>query len=369
MKQTASSEPHVFFSDGAVFLNRIRGPVEQKLTFREEVDIFAVLPDQLEIMLDDRIIAFAEAVLGPISPTIILNDGEVIDVGPGESAQPLHRDDDAWHFANPGSPMIVNTIAALVDVTPEMGGTLVVPGSHRWEPDRVPNDDEINIYGTDPNDADSDDDGLGDGVEVMALDTDPLDADSDDDNLTDGLESGVATGTADSGGYSGDTDPSTTTDPLNADSDNDGILDGVEDLNTNGAQDSSEWDPNDADSDDDNVGDGEEDKNRNGVYDDGGATAFTNPPASFETDPLDSDSDNDGVLGCNDACSGTPPDTPVDEFGCPLDDETPGGSDTGAAGADDDKASSGGCGCDSATSVAPWLSLLPLLALAGRRRR
>ncbi|HAT17176.1 MAG TPA: mitomycin antibiotic biosynthesis protein [Gemmatimonadetes bacterium] len=100
-------------------------------------------PTFVEIMLDDRIVGFAEAVLGPISPTIILNDGEVIDIGPGESAQPLHRDDDAWNFAKAGSPMIVNTIAALVDVTHEMGGTLVVPGSHRWDLDRQPTADEI----------------------------------------------------------------------------------------------------------------------------------------------------------------------------------------------------------------------------------
>ena len=100
-------------------------------------------PSFVEIMLDELLLGFAEAVVGPISPTLILNDGEVIDIGPGESAQPFHRDDDAWNFARPPSPMIVNTIAALVDITPEMGGTLVVPGSHRWEPDRQPAPGEI----------------------------------------------------------------------------------------------------------------------------------------------------------------------------------------------------------------------------------
>jgi len=98
----------------------------------------AKTPSFVEIMLDERLLGFAEAVLGPISPSFVLNDGEVIDIGPGESAQPLHRDDDAWNFANPGGPMIVNTIAALVDITPEMGATLVVPGSHRWAPGRQP---------------------------------------------------------------------------------------------------------------------------------------------------------------------------------------------------------------------------------------
>lgn len=102
----------------------------------------AKTPSFVEILLDERLLGFAEAVVGPISPTIILNDGEVIDIGPGEAAQFLHRDDDAWNFAKPDHPMIVNTIAALLDVTPEMGGTLVVPGSHRWDVDRVPTESE-----------------------------------------------------------------------------------------------------------------------------------------------------------------------------------------------------------------------------------
>ncbi len=103
----------------------------------------AKTPSFVEIMLNERLLGFAEAVIGPISPSLILNDGEVIDIGPGEAAQPFHRDDDAWNFAHAEAPMIVNTIAALVDITPEMGGTLVVPGSHRWEPGRIPQPHEV----------------------------------------------------------------------------------------------------------------------------------------------------------------------------------------------------------------------------------
>ena len=100
-------------------------------------------PSFIDIMLDERIVGFAKSVLGPISPTIILNNGEVIDIGPGESAQPIHRDDDAWNFANPGNPMIINTITALFDVTAAMGATQVVPGSHRWDRERAPRENEI----------------------------------------------------------------------------------------------------------------------------------------------------------------------------------------------------------------------------------
>ena len=42
-------------------------------------------------------------------------------------------------------------------------------------------------YGTNPSDADSDDDGINDGDELI-IGTDPNDADSDDDGITDGDE-------------------------------------------------------------------------------------------------------------------------------------------------------------------------------------
>ena len=103
----------------------------------------AKTPTFVDIMIDDRIVGFAETVLAPVGPSIILNNGEVIDIGPGESAQPMHRDDDAWNFANATNPLMINTIAALVDITPAMGATLVVPGSHRWEHDREPTKSEI----------------------------------------------------------------------------------------------------------------------------------------------------------------------------------------------------------------------------------
>jgi hypothetical protein len=44
------------------------------------------------------------------------------------------------------------------------------------------------VLGTDPFDADSDDDGLADGAEVNTHATDPLDADTDGDTYSDGIE-------------------------------------------------------------------------------------------------------------------------------------------------------------------------------------
>jgi hypothetical protein len=116
--------------------------------------------------------------------------------------------------------------------------------------------------GTDPNDGDTDDDGLGDGDTntedanadgvVDPGETDPRDADSDDDGIFDGTERGLtAPETADTdvgaGHFVADADPLTTTDPNNSDSDGDGVPDGIEDVNRNGAYEPSqgESDPED----------------------------------------------------------------------------------------------------------------------------
>ncbi|BBO68828.1 hypothetical protein DSCA_27580 [Desulfosarcina alkanivorans] len=107
---------------------------------------------------------------------------------------------------------------------------------------------------TDPDDADTDDDGIADAIEdanqngtVDAGETDPCNADTDGDGLQDGTEAGYTladiTDDTDTGVFQADLDPLTTTDPLDDDSDSDGWLDGQEDTNHNGRVDSEETDP------------------------------------------------------------------------------------------------------------------------------
>ena len=60
-------------------------------------------------------------------------------VGPGAEAQFPHRDEDVWpHMPQPSPEMELSSVTALCDFTTELGATRVVPGSHRWEPDRQP---------------------------------------------------------------------------------------------------------------------------------------------------------------------------------------------------------------------------------------
>jgi ectoine hydroxylase-related dioxygenase (phytanoyl-CoA dioxygenase family) len=61
-----------------------------------------------------------------------------IDIDPGESPQGLHRDDVVYPLPWPHQQVVLNTMWALDDFTPENGATLIVPGSHRTSPAEMP---------------------------------------------------------------------------------------------------------------------------------------------------------------------------------------------------------------------------------------
>jgi len=146
-----------------------------------------------------------------------------------------------------------------------------------------------------PEDCDQDKDGLADDVETGTgtfidetdTGTDPNNPDTDGDGIDDGTE--VAAGT----------------DPNNPDTDDDNLKDGVEDANQNGVLDPGETDPLNPDTDGDNIEDdvdecplenaAGQDQNQNGCID------------SLE----DVDKDRDGVPDDVDNCPLTPPGAPT----------------------------------------------------------
>ena len=82
----------------------------------------------------------------PHCATYWMNTGQVMIIGPGQTAQWLHRDADNWPLVLGPSerPVTISCMFALTDFTAEAGATRVVPGSHRWDDfDRIPTDDEI----------------------------------------------------------------------------------------------------------------------------------------------------------------------------------------------------------------------------------
>ena len=170
-----------------------------------------------------------------------------------------------------------NHVYVLVALTEGAGFTIVVSGI---KVQTIKDTDQDGLFdlietqlGTDPNNPDTDGDGLKDGDEVNKYGTNPLNPDTDGDGLRDGRE--VELGT----------------DPLNPDTDDDGLVDGREvELGTN---------PKVADSDADELSDGDEvDK--------------------YGTNPLKSDTDDDGLPDGEEIGLGTNPlEADTDKDGLP----------------------------------------------------
>jgi hypothetical protein len=74
-----------------------------------------------------------------LDPNYLLSQLQVINILPGEAAQPLHFDDGIYPFARPRRPLGAAAIWAIDDFTADNGATVVIPRSHEWD-DRRPTD-------------------------------------------------------------------------------------------------------------------------------------------------------------------------------------------------------------------------------------
>ena len=74
----------------------------------------------------------------------LLNTGQLIEIGPGESAQELHHDESAWpEVPSPRPQLEIEAMFALTGFTEANGATQVVPGSHRWSKGRKASPEEV----------------------------------------------------------------------------------------------------------------------------------------------------------------------------------------------------------------------------------
>ena len=98
----------------------------------------------VDLMQSRLMTEVADMLLLPNCEDYLLNTAQLIQIGPGQTAQMLHRDEDAWADLAPPKPLLqVEAMFALSDFTVENGATQVVPGSHLWEPEREAEPHEI----------------------------------------------------------------------------------------------------------------------------------------------------------------------------------------------------------------------------------
>ena len=94
--------------------------------------------------IDPLLLGVLDRVLGHYQ----LSAPVAIQIGPGEKAQTLHRDQGVYPLPADHPPVVVNTMWPLDEFTEANGATRLIPGSHRWAPDRVPDGGEEMVTAT-----------------------------------------------------------------------------------------------------------------------------------------------------------------------------------------------------------------------------
>ena len=103
---------------------RLTNLVTHSKTFREEV------------LTHPLVMGIADAMFLEESGSYWLTTAQIIQIGPGNPAQVLHRDLEQFYpfigMGPAGPEVIINFMIALTDYTDENGATRVIPGSNRW---------------------------------------------------------------------------------------------------------------------------------------------------------------------------------------------------------------------------------------------
>lgn len=90
-----------------------------------------------EIIEHDLVHALCDATFLEESGSYWMTTAQVIEIGPGNDAQFLHRDLENWYpfvgLGPTGPEACVNFLIAFTDFTEENGATRVIPGSNHWD--------------------------------------------------------------------------------------------------------------------------------------------------------------------------------------------------------------------------------------------
>ena len=101
-----------------------------------------------DIALSEVVLDVCDRLLLPNCNVYRLQVTHMVNIGPGEIRQIVHRDDgiypEVFHRALPELNCLVHGMWAVTDFTKDNGATTLVPGSHRWaDRERAPQEHEL----------------------------------------------------------------------------------------------------------------------------------------------------------------------------------------------------------------------------------
>lgn len=101
------------------------------------------IPKSVDLVKHPIVISALDEILLRCSPAYHLSFTGVMFLKEGQKAQVLHRDNTIF-YNTPETPInLLATMWAIEDFKKENGATILVPGSHKWEEDRIPKKEEL----------------------------------------------------------------------------------------------------------------------------------------------------------------------------------------------------------------------------------
>jgi ectoine hydroxylase-related dioxygenase (phytanoyl-CoA dioxygenase family) len=114
------------------FISKFHGAKTKRIT-----NLVTISQTFRDTLLDSELVhVIAERAFWEESQSYWMSTAQVIEISPGNDAQPLHRDLENTHpfiaMGSTGPEVSLNFLIALSDFTEENGATRVIPGSNHW---------------------------------------------------------------------------------------------------------------------------------------------------------------------------------------------------------------------------------------------
>src|SRR6478735_41314 len=94
---------------------------------------YTIIEGAFDAAQADALVADLERLERELDAGCLVSSLSSIAIGPGETAQPIHADDQLIPIPKPHPPTVCNTMWALTDFTEANGATRIIPGTHLYD--------------------------------------------------------------------------------------------------------------------------------------------------------------------------------------------------------------------------------------------